>query len=92
MAEHDATQRVQPRRQRAREARRDARVRRAVQVVGIVAGGVFSWVVISRGTLDDYDRCKGQEKGAGSRVLKAALLRLADHYALGDVQPPPDWE
>ena len=68
------------------------RVRRAVQVVGIVAGGVFSWVVISRGTLDDYDRCKGQEKGAGSRVLKAALLRLADHYALGDVQPPPDWE
>ncbi|MDT8330190.1 DUF6456 domain-containing protein [Roseomonas gilardii] len=67
------------------------RVRRALQAIGIVAGGVFSWVVISRGTLDDYCRCKGARRQDVGETLRRALARLADHYALGDVQPPPEW-
>ena len=59
--------------------------------IGIVAGGVFSWVVISLGTLQDYERCKGMRKGQAAETLRAALERLADHYVIGDVQAPPDW-
>jgi hypothetical protein len=69
------------------------RVQRAwQQAIGLVAGGVFHWVVISRGTLADYTTTKRMRKGAAAATLKAALERLADFYGVGDVQPPPEWE
>ena len=69
------------------------RIKRAWRdAVGQVAAGVFHWVVISRGTLDDYSTCKGVRRADAAATLKAALSRLADTYNVGDVQPPPGWE
>jgi hypothetical protein len=69
------------------------RVQRAWrQAIGLVAAGVFHWVVISRGTLTDYTKVKGLRNGAAGVTLKAALERLADFYGVGDVTPPPEWE
>ncbi len=69
------------------------RIQRAwTGAIGLVAGGVFVWVVISRGTLTDYAACKGIRKADAGRTLRDALGRLAGFYAIGDVQPPPDWE
>ncbi|MFT8245211.1 DUF6456 domain-containing protein [Roseomonas sp. BN140053] len=68
------------------------RLKEAWRVVGIVAGGVFSWVVVSNGSLADYDECKGLRKGEGGKTLKAALERLADFYDVGDVEMPPKWD
>ncbi|MFH5949366.1 hypothetical protein [Roseomonas xinghualingensis] len=69
------------------------RVQRAWrEAIGIIAGGVFSWVVISCGTLTDYATCKGIPRADATQTLKDALARLADFYAIGDVTPPPEWE
>jgi hypothetical protein len=68
------------------------RVQRAWrEAIGLVAAGVFHWVVVSCGTLADYTTCKGIRKGEAAKTLKDALERLADFYAVGDVQPPPGW-
>jgi hypothetical protein len=69
------------------------RVQRAWrEAIGLVASGVFHWVVISCGTLTDYALCKGIRRSTAAETLKDALERLADFYAVGDVTPPPDWE
>lgn len=60
-------------------------------VIGLIAGGVFSWVVVSHGSLDDYEACRGMRKGQAGRTLRDALERLADHYGLPDSEPPNDW-
>jgi hypothetical protein len=61
------------------------------EVIGLVAAGVFHWVVISCGTLRDYAGCKGIPRPDATKTLKDALSRLADFYAIGEVQPPPGW-
>jgi hypothetical protein len=69
------------------------RVQRAWrEAIGLVASGVFHWVVVSCGTLKDYADCKGIRRSAAMETLKDALDRLADFYAVGDVTPPPEWE
>ena len=69
------------------------RVQRAWrEAIGLVAAGVFHWVVISRGTLADYTTAKGLRNGIAGATLSGALERLADFYGIGDVTPPPEWE
>lgn len=57
------------------------RVRDGWQAVGLVLSGVFSWVVVSYGSIRDYETCKSVKHGRGSQLLVTALGRLADHYA-----------
>lgn len=57
------------------------RARGAHQAVGLIHAGVLSWVVISGGSLRDYETCKGIRHGRGTDMLVAALDRLADYYS-----------
>lgn len=67
------------------------RVNGALRAVGLVLGGVLSWVVISHGTIDGYATCKRIRLARASEMLHAALDRLAVFYSSAGkrgVKPP----
>jgi hypothetical protein len=50
-------------------------------VSSCAAGGVLSWVVISRGTISDYAEMKQVRKQRACEMLDACLDRPADYYS-----------
>lgn len=59
--------------------------------IGLVAAGVVSWVVVSHGTVRDYEACRRMRNGEAGRMLRDALIRLADLYGVAACEPPNDW-
>jgi len=57
-----------------------ARVAGAWQAMGLIAAGVVSWVVVSAGSVRDYETCKRQRNGSGAAMLRAAADRLIAYY------------
>lgn len=57
-----------------------ARVRAAWRHVGLIASGVVSWVVVSGGSVGDYDAATRRRGRSGTAMLIGALNRLAAYY------------
>lgn len=77
-----------------------ARVRRAWQAIGLDLSGVFAWCVVPRPeadggpryrTIEGYALMARLRRQRAAEMLDAALHRLADHYDLGDPDPPPEF-
>ena len=57
-----------------------ARVRQVVNLLGLNTGTVFYWVVFEDRRLCDYDQAHRIRQGTASKMFKAALDGLDEHY------------